>query len=241
VDSLAHRKRDEVFFYICLENCEWKNPQRSFVIFVSSARVTSDPSDEYFKNQSLATKSWRMVASAIVYFGPSQEYLESPITRFLPSEPFPKILDLVEFCAEQSDWSAILNSDIVLTSRLLTLEKSLKARKASCASSWRHQFDPAVGIDPCERVDNGLDFFAASPEFWKVVYQDCPETLRLGAQRWDSWMLAYFGMKGIAGFYDLTPSKCVRHPLHFGRIYGDAGPDVDFMGGWPTMSGAALS
>jgi len=209
------------------------------MIFCSSHRPFAG-NEEYRGNQLRAWKSWNQVASAIVFFGEPEPEMRNSITRFLPSEPYPKILDLVEFCAEQNDWSVILNADIVTTSRLLTLEKSLKARKASCASSWRHQFDPAIGIDPCERVDNGLDFFAASPEFWKVVYNECPEELRLGAQQWDSWMLAFFGVRGVAGFYDLTPSKCVRHPDHRGRKWGPAPPPVHFVG-WPCMSGASLS
>jgi hypothetical protein len=209
------------------------------MILVSSVRPM-ECGGEYARNQLAAWRSWQGVASAVVYFNDPQPELQSSITRYIPSEAYPRILDLVEFCAEQSDWGAILNADIWLSDRLRILEKSLKARKASCASSWRHQFDPAVGVNPCERVDNGLDFFAASPEFWRVVYDKVPETLRLGAQRWDSWMLAFFGMYGVKGFYDLTPSKCVRHPLHGSRCYGDAGPEIHFHG-WPVMSGASLS
>jgi hypothetical protein len=209
------------------------------MIAVSSCRPMGQ-SAEYDANQKRAWESWQRVFVAVAYFNDPQPELSSDITRFVPSEPYPLVIDLVQFCAEQSDWCAILNADIVLTDRLRPIEQKLKARKASCASSWRHEFDPARGIEPRSRVDNGLDFFAASPEFWAQVYHDVPETLRLGAQRWDSWMLAYFGQKGVAGFYDLTPSRCVCHPKHDGRAYGPAGPDVHFHG-WPVMSPSALS
>lgn len=206
------------------------------MIFVTSARpMGSDPANEYYRNQLAALTSWHQSASAVVYFNDVQPALSSPITRFIPAENFPRIIDLAEFCAEQKDWCAILNADIVITPYFLQIERKLKARKACAASSWRFEFDPAVGIDPCERVDNGLDFFAATPEIWAKVYQDVPESLRISVQQWDSWMLAYFSMHAVSGFYDITPSKCVRHPSHGNRQYGPYGGPVHFHG-WPTMS-----
>jgi hypothetical protein len=136
---------------------------------------------------------------------------------------------------EQQDWCAILNADIVVTPHFKLVELKLKARKASAASSWRHEFDPAIGFDPCSRVDNVLDFFAASPFVWSLVYQDVNETLRLGSVQWDSWMLGYFAVKATAGFYDITPSKCIRHPRHGNRKYGPNPEPVHFHG-WPVMS-----
>lgn len=194
---------------------------------------------EYDANQKRAWQSWHMVMSAIVYFNDPQPELESPITRFIPSEPYPRILDLVEFCMNQEDWCCIINADIVITERFRAVEKKLKSRNLYCSSSWRHEFDPAVGIDPCSRVDNGLDYFGASPKFWEEVYQDVPDTLRLGSQQWDSWMLAYFGQRGASGFAHISDSKCVRHPKHGSRSYGPPTPPVHFHG-WPVMMGPSI-
>lgn len=210
------------------------------MIFVSSCRPLVKCDAAYAKNQIDAWKSWQRVAQAVTYFNHPQPELASPITRFIPSEPFPRLIDLVELCADQDDWCAILNADIIITPRFLTVEAALKGRKAWCASSWRHEFDPARGIEPRERVDNGLDFFAARPEFWAKVYNDVPTTLRIGAQRWDTWMLSYFSVYGLSGFWDITPSRCVAHPKHGGREYGDGGPEPHFPG-WPTMSSCTIA
>ncbi len=216
------------------------------MIFASSARLAPDPADIYHINQKAAHESWRRIASAIYYFGPRQSYLECPKTTFVPSEDYPPIIDLVEFAHQQQDWCAIINSDIIVTEHFLSVEAKLKARKAVCCASWRHEFDPAVGLEPRDRVDNGLDFFAANPWMWARVYQDVPEAIRIGCNRWDSWMLSYFNARGHAGsghtFYDITPSRCICHPKHPDHLrrYGPD-PGMPHFFAWPVMSQVSIS
>lgn len=209
------------------------------MIFVSSARPFTPYPSEYNTNQLAAFKSWEKVADAIVYFNQPQQELQSPKTRFIPAEDFPRILDMAELCANQPGWSCILNADIVITEHFIDVERKLKARKACAASSWRHDFDPKVGLEPRGRTGNGIDFFAATQDFWQKVYHAVPESLRIGVQVWDQWMLAFFAMYAVQGFYDLTPSRCVCHPIHGGRAYGPFGGMVHIHG-WPCMSPCAI-
>lgn len=190
---------------------------------------------EYDRNQLAAWKSWHEVAEAIIYFNDPQPQLQSSITRFVPAEPYPRILHMAELAMNQPGWCALINSDIVLSPYFKIVEQKLYAKKALAASSWRHEFDPAIGIEPRSRVDNGLDFFAANPWVWANVYNDIDERMRLGSQRWDSWMLGYFSIKAAVGFYDITPSRCVAHPKHEGRILGPDAGEVHFHA-WPVMS-----
>jgi len=192
------------------------------------------------KNQLTAFRSWLPLASAVVYFGKPEPLLASEKTRFIPSEPFPRICEIVDFCADQPEWSMILNADIYVHPVFVRLEKRLIERKAGAASSWRHEFDPAVGVDPCERVDNGLDFFAAVPGVWSVVYDhmgrtpqgdhDSPRHLRLGGPSWDAWMVGALNKVTGHHFYNLTKYKVIRHPRHGSRRYCADIPDVHHIG-----------
>lgn len=205
------------------------------LIFVSSVRPMTDPDSEHYKNQIAAWESWHKVATAIVYFNDPQPPLVSPITRFVPSENFPRILCMAELMMEQRDWCVLLNGDIWITEYFKIITQKLDAKKATCCASWRHEFDPKVGLEPRARVDNGLDFFAAKPAVWAHVYNEVNENLRLGAIQWDSWMLGFFSIRAAAGFYDITPSRCVCHPKHEGRALGPAPPPFHFHA-WPVMS-----
>lgn len=187
-----------------------------------------------------AWKSWHQVAEAIVLFNDVQPALQSSITRFIPAESHPRIMELVELCMYQKEWCAILNGDIVITECFQRVELTLSARRAQAAVSWRHEFDPNVGLEPRARVDNGLDFFAACPWIWAQVYAAVNENLRLGAIQWDSWMLGFFGLRSGGSLFDITPSRCVCHPLHQGRQYGPAPPPFH-LHAWPTMPGLQIS
>lgn len=217
------------------------------MIFVSSARpFDQDPTGEYARNQLMAKASWENVASAIVYFNDPQPQLASPKTRFIPAEPYPHLIDMIDLCADQGDeWVCILNADIVTTPQLLGAEQRLKKQHAVAASSWRWEFDPAVGINPCQHVDNGLDFFAAIPRAWMKVYDtmhrtpqgehDAAKHLRLGAPSWDTWALAtFFHLFSHMGFYNITGTKSIRHPRHEGRRHADGVPPVH-LPCWPVM------
>lgn len=215
------------------------------MIAVSSARVTDDPADEYFQNQSRAFASWNIAFEAIVFFGPPQPHLTSPKTRFIPSENYPHLIDMVDLCADQTDWACLINADIVVTPTFLHAERRLKDKKAVATSSWRWEFDPAVGIAPCHHVDNGLDFFAAVPGAWGQLYEnmhttpqgehDAAKHLRFGGPGWDSWMLgAFFKLFSHLGFYNITGTKCIRHPIHGNRRHATGVPEIHFLG-WPCM------
>lgn len=205
----------------------------------------------YDQNQLAAKASWERVASAVVYFNDVQPQLKSPMTRFIPSEAYPHLVDLVNFCADQDEWCAILNADIWLAPNFKKVASDIRARHAVAASSWRWNFDPAVGPEPCLHDDNGLDFFAAPPGSWDMLYramlepsprgeEDSPKHLRLGAPSWDSWCLGAFSkLFSNLGFYDLTNTRCVRHPRHEGRKYCAGVPLVHFLA-WPRMGGSFL-
>ena len=210
------------------------------MIAVSTLRNFTDRAHPYSRNQIRAHESWTQVFETIVYFNSTEQpEMRNGKTRFLPAEEFPRIVDIAEFCANQDQWCCIINADIYVSPAMRRIESALKTKHAWAASSWRHEFNPDVGIDPCERVDNGLDFFAAIPSIWSRVFRDVPDTLRLGCQTWDSWMLGWFAMHAQEGFDDITPSKAIRHPKHEHRNYGPIPPPVHFHG-WPVMSAVAI-
>lgn len=220
------------------------------MIAISTARVTDDPNDEYYRNQSFALQSWLRVFDAVVFLGPYQKHLDSPITRFYPWEHFPRVYDVVDICADQPEWACIINSDIWVHPGFKRVEEKLRAKKAVAAASWRWTFDPRVGVDPCAHSDYGIDFFAAAPGAWEMVYRemqnspqgniDSPKHLRLGAPSWDQYMLGVFFMKFSAlGFYNLTDTRCIRHPLHGGRKHGSGVPVVHIPH-WPIMGPSIL-
>lgn len=220
------------------------------MIAVTTARVTDDPQDQYFINQSFALQSWLRVFEAVIVLGPHQEHLASPITRFYPSENFPKVYEAVDICADQTEWACIINSDIWVHPGFKRIEERLKLKKAVAASSWRWTFDPAVGVEPCAHSDYGIDFFAAQPGAWELVYRemqnspqgeiDSPKHLRLGAPSWDQYMLGVFFMKFAAmGFYNLTDARCIRHPIHGDRRHYNSIPQVHIPH-WPVMAQSIL-
>ena len=207
------------------------------MIFVSSCRTfEKDPTGTYSRNQLAAKASWERCASQIVYFNDWQPQLRSNKTWFIDSEPYPRILDILEFCCFQNDWCAILNADIVLGNNFPLVEAKLKSKHATCASSWRYNFDPERGISTGVHNDNGIDFFAATPEVWRIAYDLCPEELRLGSGYWDGWMLSVFGTFAPIGFYNITPAKVIYHPNHGNRVHG---PNFDTtkikIHQWPVM------
>lgn len=191
------------------------------MILLSSIRqFSNDPTSEYQRNQLAAKSSWDRVASKVVYFSAREPALDNPKTIWIPSEEFPQIMDLCEFAAQQNDWCALINSDIVLGPHLPIVEAKLKVRKASCATCWRHNFDPHAGVDSAVKEDNGMDFFAATPEVWRRAYEMVDERLRMGSGFWDSWMLSLFCTFYPQHFWNITNSRVIFHPRHGGRQYG---------------------
>lgn len=209
------------------------------MIIVSTCREMGDH-PENDRNQLAAKRSWEFVADTIVYFNKPQPELASSKTVFIDSEHYPRLIDVVDFCADQTQWCAIVNADIVLTPVLKPLEKQLIEKHAAAATSWRWQFDPNVGIDPCAHIDCGLDFFAGTPATWDKVFNgmgqtpqgwhDSPSHLRLAAPTWDQWLLGALNKVSRHHFYNLTKYKVVLHPAHGNRKHGQGIPDVHHIG-----------
>lgn len=212
------------------------------MIFLSSFRpFDRDPTGEYGPNQLAAFESWKITATKIVYFNSFEARLDSPKTIFVPSTTFPRILDMVEFAAAQSEWSALINADIVIGKNFHLVEAKLNARKAKCASSWRYNFDPSTGIASGVQDDQGLDFFAAAPEVWQRAFEMVDERLHFGAGFWDSWTLSLFCTFYQSHFWNLTPTRVINHPRHGGRAYGPGVHCDDIQTyGWPTMTAATI-
>lgn len=181
-------------------------------------------------NQIAAWHSWQKVFSHHIYWNAPERELSSPNTIFLPSAPFPHIWEFVELAAYQKNWCAIVNSDIIVSPNINRAMLAAKAKHAMAVTSWRHEFDPSVGINAHARVvDCGIDFFAASPEAWRIVWQYVPENIRIGCQQWDSWMLGALGELLGSRFMAITNHKCIFHPKHGNRKYGDIVGDVKMM------------
>lgn len=212
------------------------------MIAVSSFRAfDKDPTGEYRANQLFANQSWQRNFTKIVYFNSFEPELNSSKTIFIPSPEYPQILSLIEFCAMQNEWCAILNADIVLGAGFPLVEAKLKARKATCASSWRYNFDPAIGISSGVHDDNGLDFFAGIPSVWQNAYELCDERLYVSSTGWDVWLLSLFCTFHQQGFWNITNSHIVYHPRHLGRVHGPR-VELDLVQtySWPTMATAHL-
>lgn len=217
------------------------------MILVTSARpFDQDPTGEYTRNQLAAKCSWERVADAIVYFNDFEPRLASPKTRFIPSEQFPRIMDMAEVCAMQPGWTAIVNSDIVLGPKFPIVEHKLKHKQATCAASWRYEFDPARGIESAasDRLphDNGVDFFAATQPVWKKIYEAVDERLRIGCIFWDTWLMSFFATFEMSHYWDISPARVIFHPRHDGRKYGPGPEDHNQIKiySWPVFPDAKI-
>lgn len=188
------------------------------MIFISSHRPLGG--GEVSVNQISANESWQKVADHIVLFGCEEQKLNSPIVSFIPSEEWPPIFMLMEMAARLNDWCAILNADIVVSQEFAAVEKKLREKKASCAVSYRYQFDPTNPVAEKKVVDNGLDIFCAVPEVWRHAAKEIPRDFRIGHQRWDTWMIGFLNTHYFQSFYDFTASKTIFHPKHESRKFG---------------------
>lgn len=186
------------------------------MIAVSSARPMSD-SEEYARNQLAAKHSWDQAFDLVVYFNHPEPALGSVNTAFIPWEPYPRIKDMLEFLSNQDQAGCLINADIVVSPKFRIVEQHLEKTAALAAFSYRYEFDDLSRIIHARVVDNGLDFFAATPAIWGRAADECPEDFRIGHCLFDTWIWAFF--KGACGnrCWDITPSKVIFHPRHGGR------------------------
>lgn len=177
----------------------------SFKPFAKSAAIAD--------NQRRAKASWEKAFSAIWYFNDSPEpELASDKTRMKLTDDWPRIADLVSFAAVQTEWTCLINADIVISPNLFHVERELDRLKAQSAISRRWQL-------PENRVlDMGLDWFAATPELWQAIYPHVPKSFRIGHILWDTWMLSAFtGIGDPRRSYDITACRTIFHPKHEDR------------------------
>lgn len=190
------------------------------MIAISSARP-HDGNSEYASNQRRAASSWALF-SQVYYFNRYERELCGDNVLFAKSEDWPTIKSMAEFASHMhDDLVAVINADIVVTPRILEVEKKLKELTIPAATSYRYEFDPATGdLESAKRImtDRGMDIFVAPPDVWGMVGKRIPEYLRIGHPTWDSWVCGFFCDNFGFGFRQFTDYRCVFHPKHDGRM-----------------------
>ena len=184
------------------------------MIAVASFRPL-DKSVEVAINQLRAKQSWEQVFDAIVYFGVRDARLDSPRTSFIPYHDFPTISLMAYTASISDDWACLLNSDIVVSPMLPAVwDEAVEQDKALSSFRWEYVGDDLVNA---RVVDNGFDFFCATPALWRKVSKEVPEAYRIGHNCFDSWLLGFFHTECRDKFYDITARRCVFHPRHGDR------------------------
>jgi len=192
-------------------------PHRSGLIAVSSYRALDD-SAEVAQNQLRAKKSWDNAFDRIIYFGPPEKRLESPVTEFVPCEDFPRISVMALVASWQDHPVCLLNADIVVATDLKAIVNQGWAKHGLAMTSQRLEFDPKTeDYFRARVVDYGCDFFCALPEVWRQVYKAIPPTYRLGNGGWDNWMLGFLTLTLPRRFFDLSTQAPIFHPRHADR------------------------
>lgn len=187
------------------------------VTCVSSFRALADNSEVAF-NQILAKESWNKVFGKIILFGAHEPKLESFQTEFVDTGDFPKIQMLALAASLSDSMTCLINADIVVASYLIPVLQDVERKGGQCATSHRYEFDPRnPDYDKAKVVDNGIDFFCAYPDLWKIIVREVPTEYRLGHCRWDSWMMGFFNTMRPRAFYDITSRRCFFHPKHESR------------------------
>ena len=190
------------------------------MIIVSSFRPHDDCPKANWEQQIAANRSWTKLFPQICYFNNRDQRMSSSKTMFLPTKGKPSIKTMATFCGKLTDWSAIVNADIVIPSNFRRVEDAMRGRPCACAISKRYTL-PSDG-DPAGAQmvagDLGLDFFAATPEVWKKAGEAIPKEFTLGRIVWDNWILKFFMSEYGNYCHDLTPSRVIFHPQHEGRV-----------------------
>lgn len=175
-------------------------------------------SEQVAKNQIRAKRSWDGVFDQVIYFGDREEQLAGPKTTFVHSPQFPFMSVLFLAASMCSGVSCIINADIVVTQALKSGIASAISLGAEAMTSQRYEFDPVKGDLTAGRiVDLGIDFFAATPHVWSNAAIRVPNELRIGHNKWDSWLSSYFNMSLKDRFVSLSKFRCIFHPKHGDR------------------------
>lgn len=191
------------------------------MIAVSSPRPHSDR--EYARNQRRAIDSWVGVFSSIHYFGTPEPELQTN-NVFWHGSDWPTIREMTRLAGDfhQSDYSAIINADIVVGTGLFDVEYELKKQSILAATSYRWEYDPEetkfLKINQNrDKNDRGMDIFIANPEIWRIISKAVPPYLRIGHPTWDTWVCGFFCDRLGTSFRQFTDRKVIFHPRHGGR------------------------
>lgn len=195
------------------------------MITISSAKPFAQ-SEEYALNQSRAFTSLHdnYSISQMFYIGHYQDGLDGEKVQFVkPDGDYPRIKMMAEFASHMTtDYVAILNADIILSSHITDVEKRMRDMALPAATSYRYEYQPEdyPNLDAATRhkEDRGMDIFIANPAMWKLVAKEIPEDLWFGHPTWDSWVCGYFCHNLGYGFRQFTDERCVFHPKHSGRL-----------------------
>ena len=182
------------------------------MLVVSSPKPSKD-SHACAINQWRANASWQRAFDQIVYVGEEETSLHG---HWIWSAQFPTIQQLLQVCAAQPGWSAIVNADIYVPIQFRMAEAMLMVRTAKACVSRRWQFE-GENLRDIAVVDLGLDFFAAHQSIWQQVLKEFHPSLRIGHDTWDSHMLGILNAKARADFWDITPCRVCLHPKHGDR------------------------
>ena len=186
------------------------------MIAVSSFRPHSQ-SEVYRANQIAARRSWEDHFERIFYFGSHEPELDGEKTLFVrQTEQWPRIREMASFCASQDPEKlvAIVNADIVVTGKILDVEKAMIASKLLAATTRRRDLKTRELIPD----DKGRDIFILTPATWRKAASRIPPECRIGHQQWDSWMIGFLRKECEKKFAQFNDVPCVFHPAHGERL-----------------------
>lgn len=187
---------------------------------VSSFRPLRDCDPVIAKNQIRANHSWRSVFSEIILFGDPEPQLSAPSVQFIPCDPFPPISALALAASMGSQWSVLINADIIVTPGIMSaISEACGRYQARAITSRRWQFEPGDNkLEHARVVDQGYDFFMAERTIWADVARKVPRQYRIGHSGWDTWVLGWFNKTMSRQFVDITSRKVIFHPKHENRF-----------------------
>ena len=184
---------------------------------LSSFRALADNA-EVASNQIRAITSWRKAFNRVVLVGEKEPLLDSEHTEFVDGGDFPRIRTLALIASFENEMTCLINSDIMVSPSLPRVINEVVSKGGQCATSHRYEFNPnTMNLSNAKVVDNGIDFFCATPNIWKIIVREIPATYRLGHAAWDTWMMGFFNTTRSRTFYDITKRRCIFHPLHQSR------------------------